>query len=59
MIQQPEDLGMEFLASIEHFFQHYKDLEKGKWVKTNGWQNADAAKKEILAGVERFNKEQK
>ncbi|MCD6039872.1 MAG: ppa [Gammaproteobacteria bacterium] len=56
-IHKPEDLGIKFLASIEHFFQHYKDLEKGKWVKTNGWENADAAKKEILAGVEKFKKE--
>ncbi|MCC2667356.1 MAG: ppa [Gammaproteobacteria bacterium] len=55
-IQKPEDLGMEFLASLEHFFQHYKDLEKGKWVKTNGWQDAAAAKKEIVAGVKRYGK---
>jgi inorganic pyrophosphatase len=53
-IQRPEDLGEEFLASIEHFFQHYKDLEKGKWVKTGGWQLAEAAKKEIMAGVQRY-----
>lgn len=56
-IQKPEDLGIEFLSSVEHFFQHYKDLEKGKWVKTNGWKDAEAAKKEILAGIERFQKE--
>jgi inorganic pyrophosphatase len=56
-IQQPEDLGKELLASIEHFFQHYKDLEPGKWVKTNGWEGPDAAKAEILASIERYQKE--
>jgi inorganic pyrophosphatase len=55
-IQKPEDLGKEFIASIEHFFQHYKDLEVGKWVKTAGWADADAAKAEILASVERYEK---
>lgn len=55
-VKKPEDLGLDFLASVEHFFQHYKDLEKGKWVKTDGWGDVDAAKKEILASVERFKK---
>jgi inorganic pyrophosphatase len=54
-IQKPEDLGLDFIASIEHFFQHYKDLEKGKWVKTNGWANAEAAFAEILAGVKQYS----
>jgi inorganic pyrophosphatase len=57
-IQKPEDLGSELLASIEHFFQHYKDLEPGKWVKTNGWEGAEAAKAEIVASIERFKKEE-
>lgn len=55
-VSKPADLGNELLNAIEHFFQHYKDLEPGKWVKTNGWENEDAAKKEILASVERYNK---
>jgi len=53
-IHKPEDLRPELLASIEHFFQHYKDLEPGKWVKTNGWQGLEAAQKEIMASVERY-----
>ena len=40
---------------IAHFFEHYKDLEKGKWVRLEGWADADAARAEILACVERFN----
>jgi inorganic pyrophosphatase len=39
---------------IMHFFQHYKDLEKGKWVKIEGWKDADAARREILDSVKRF-----
>ncbi len=54
-VKKPEDLGTDLLAMIEHFFQHYKDLEKGKWVKTDGWDNGDAAKKEIVASVNRYN----
>lgn len=56
-VQKPEDLGIELLASIAHFFQHYKDLEAGKWVKIDGWDNADAAKAEILASVKRFEQQ--
>ena len=40
---------------IAHFFEHYKDLEKGKWVRLEGWADADAARNEILASVERYN----
>ena len=43
------------LARIAHFFEHYKDLEKGKWVKLEGWGGADDARAEILASVERYN----
>jgi inorganic pyrophosphatase len=42
------------LGRIAHFFEHYKDLEKGKWVKIEGWKDAAAAKKEIVDGVQRF-----
>jgi inorganic pyrophosphatase len=40
---------------IQHFFEHYKDLEKGKWVKLQGWADADAARAEIVASGERNN----
>lgn len=56
-VQKPEDLGTELLASIAHFFQHYKDLEAGKWVKVDGWEGADVAKAEIEASVHRFHAE--
>ena len=35
------------LKQIEHFFTHYKDLEKGKWVKIAGWKDVEEAKKII------------
>ena len=44
----------ERLAQIQHFFEHYKDLEKGKWVKVDGWDDAAAAKREILASIARY-----
>jgi inorganic pyrophosphatase len=53
-ITSPWDLPELSIAQISHFFQHYKDLEPGKWVKLEGWVGADEAKLEILAGVERY-----
>ena len=50
-----EDMPPLLLKQIAHFFEHYKDLEKGKWVKLKGWKGIDAAKKEIMDSVDRFN----
>lgn len=50
------DVPELLLKRISHFFEHYKDLEAGKWVKVEGWADAAAAKKEILDSVENFNK---
>ncbi len=41
------------LQQIEHFFEHYKDLEPGKWVKIGDWQNVDRAKELIVSSIER------
>ena len=38
---------------IQHFFQHYKDLEPGKWVKLLGWGDAAEARRLITAAIER------
>ncbi|HEX2530202.1 MAG TPA: inorganic diphosphatase [Burkholderiaceae bacterium] len=54
--QKPEDMNELRLKQIQHFFEHYKDLEKGKWVKIEGWFGPADAKAEILAGVEAYNK---
>lgn len=54
--QKPEDMHSLLLQQIQHFFEHYKDLEKGKWVKVEGWAGPDEAKAEILNGVEAYKK---
>lgn len=51
------DLPMLLRDQIEHFFNHYKDLEKGKWVKIDGWADNEAAKQEILNSIERYKAE--
>ena len=48
------DLPDITLAQIQHFFEHYKDLEPGKWVKISGWSGPEEAKAEIMAGVARY-----
>ena len=53
-VQQVQDLPQSLLDTISHFFEHYKDLEQGKWVKVENWLGADKAKAEIMASVERY-----
>jgi len=55
-IQDVEDIPQLLKDQIQHFFENYKDLEKGKWVKVKGWENADAARKSIEKSVAAFNK---
>ena len=54
-VQSPADLPQMLLEQITHFFEHYKDLEEGKWVKIEGWAGADEARQEILDSVKRFD----
>jgi len=54
--QKPEDLNPLRLKTIQHFFEHYKDLEPGKWVKVLGWGDAAEAKKLISEAIERAKK---
>jgi inorganic pyrophosphatase len=49
-----DDMPAGLLAQIAHFFEHYKDLDEGKWVRVEGWGGIDDAKKEILDSVEMF-----
>lgn len=51
-VKEATDLSPLLLQQIEHFFEHYKDLEKGKWVKVQGWADAAEAKAEIVKAVE-------
>jgi inorganic pyrophosphatase len=50
------DINPLSLNQIKHFFEHYKDLEAGKWVKVQGWGNVADAHKEITDGVAAYAK---
>jgi inorganic pyrophosphatase len=54
--QKPEDLNPLRLKTIAHFFEHYKDLEVGKWVKILGWEDAESARKEIMDGIANYQR---
>ncbi len=55
--KKPEDLNPLRLKTIQHFFEHYKDLEPGKWVKIDSWRNADAARALIVEAIARYSKQ--
>ena len=47
-----EDIDKLLLDQIEHFFEHYKDLEPNKWVRTGEWEDVDVARQEIMNAIE-------
>ncbi len=49
-----DDLPQVVLSQIAHFFEHYKDLEPGKWVRVVGWFGPEEARAEVLDGVQRY-----
>ena len=53
-VNAPEDLPPLLLEQISHFFERYKDLEPGKWVRVNGWKDREAAVAEINDSIQRF-----
>lgn len=55
-IQKLEDLPQLLRDQMVHFFEHYKDLEKGKWVKVQGWGTLADATKELVDGIARHKK---
>jgi inorganic pyrophosphatase len=57
-LAEAEDINQMRLKAIQHFFEHYKDLEDGKWVKVKGWEGPDAAKAEITHRASRLREEQ-
>ena len=52
-VHEYSDIPRITLQQIEHFFEHYKDLEPGKWVKIGNWHGADDAKQLIVDAIER------
>ena len=55
-IQDVQDLPELLKAQITHFFERYKELESGKWVKVDGWEDVESARKEILESYQRAQK---
>ena len=51
-----KDIPAHFLKELQHFLEHYKDLEPGKWVKVLGWEGKEAAHREILDGIANYEK---
>ncbi len=56
-IKSPRDLPEITTRQIAHFFEHYKDLEPGKWVRVSSWVDAEEAKNEIVESVARYEAE--
>ncbi|MBI4005115.1 MAG: inorganic diphosphatase [Gammaproteobacteria bacterium] len=55
-VNSPDDIQPALLNLITHFFEHYKDLEPKKWVKIEGWRDAQTAKNEIIDSLQRYDK---
>jgi inorganic pyrophosphatase len=55
-VHDVEDLPSLLKEQIRHFFENYKDLEAGKWVKIIGWENADAARASIEKAAAAYKK---
>src|SRR6186713_426505 len=55
-VRSPRDLPALTTQQIAHFFEHYKDLEPGKWVRVGNWVESDDARREILESVARYKK---
>ena len=53
-VQNYGDLPGIMVQQIQHFFEHYKDLEPGKWVKIHHWGDASEARRLIEAAVARY-----
>lgn len=53
-VREKEDLPDIVFAQIEHFFTHYKDLEKEKWVRVGTWGNAAEARRITVEAIERY-----
>ncbi len=54
-VQDIGDIAQRTLDKLAHFFEHYKDLEKNKWVKLDGWVGKAEAKVEIMDSLARYN----
>jgi inorganic pyrophosphatase len=58
-VQDHTDLPDITMQQVEHFFEHYKDLEPGKWVRIGDWYGAEKAKELIVEAVDRADRSDK
>jgi len=54
-IESFRDMPAHLLDQIAHFFEHYKDLDEGKWVRVGGWEGVEEARQEIMDSVRMFD----
>jgi inorganic pyrophosphatase len=54
-----DQIDKDILDKIKHFFEHYKELEKDKFVKVINWENKNRAQEIITHGIRRFKEEYK
>jgi inorganic pyrophosphatase len=55
-IKEVNDLPEATLNKIKHFFEHYKELESGKWVKVKSFKDSNEAKADIVKSIENFKR---
>ena len=56
-IQNYTDLPEITQNQVKHFFEHYKDLEDGKWVRIDGWRDSATARRMIQEAMQRLEKQ--
>jgi inorganic pyrophosphatase len=56
-VKDIEDVPQHLKDQIEHFFEHYKELEQGKFVKISGWEGKESAIKKISEAIKSYKKE--
>ena len=53
-IHDVEDMPAELMDRLAHFFEHYKDLDEGKWVRVKGWEGKKSAQEEVVNSVKMY-----
>ncbi|HWA51743.1 MAG TPA: inorganic diphosphatase [Patescibacteria group bacterium] len=56
-VEKIDDLPESLVNKIKHFYENYKSIEPGKWVKVTGWKTREEAQEEIEKGIQRYKKE--
>jgi inorganic pyrophosphatase len=56
-VKEKEDLPDIVYQQVEHFFTHYKDLEKEKWVRVGTWGTAEDARRIVIEAIERYEED--